>query len=93
MSMRGQFIIVQKIQQRNAQMVQQDIRHLRRQHPRTLEHVVKMRLGDPGMTGEASFGQFAALHAPVNVSNQAELQKLKIHGAPRGRFPLEIGVS
>ena len=93
MPMRCQFVLVQEIQQRDVQVVQQDIRHLRRQHARTLEHVVQMRLRDPGMTGEASFGQFAAVHAPLNVGDQPQLQELKIHGVWRGRFPLEIGVS
>jgi len=45
------------------------------------------------MTGEASLGEFASVHALLDVSDQAQLQNFKIHGEWRGRFPLEIEVT
>jgi hypothetical protein len=78
---RLQFLYVQKIQQSDVQVSKQKIGHLRGQNARALEHVVKMRLRNACMARQASFGQFAALDARVDMLYQPELKLLEIHGA------------
>lgn len=73
----GPFLAFHQVENTDFKMFEQTIGEFRLQRPRSLQHVVQVRLRNPEHPRQAAFGELAIPDFGHNKRNQAALQIVK----------------
>jgi hypothetical protein len=69
----------QQIHEVDLEALQELIGHIRGQKPGSFQHVMDMRLRDPGNAGQAAFAEFSVAHSGSDMGDEPHLEKPEVH--------------